>query len=94
MRENFHAQKLLSVSVNLRGLCKSGEITPDLFDTTSEEYQKIQSRDEKLTAAMDKINKRWGADTLQIGVVPPTQAGYVGTKISFTRVPELEEFLE
>lgn len=47
-----------------------------------------------LTAAMDKINQRYGADTIQLGIVPPTQAGYVGTKISFTRIPELEEFLE
>ena len=43
---------------------------------------------------MDRINKRFGADTVQLGIVPPTQAGYVGTKISYTRIPDLAEFNE
>ena len=90
----FNPRKLLSVAVSLHGLCKQSEITPDLFDTASEAYQKVQGRHNALTAAMDRINKRFGADTIQLGVVPPTQAGYVGTKISYTRIPDLAEFNE
>ena len=90
----FNAPKLLSVAVSLHGLCRRSEITPDLFHTSSEAYQKAQGRDDALTAAMDRINKRFGADTVQLGIVPPTQAGYVGTKISYTRIPDLAEFNE
>ncbi len=94
MLDEFRPKKLLMVSVNLHGLCKREEITPDLFDRISEKYQALQTKRDSLTSAMDKLNRRFGADTVQLGTVPPTQAGYVGTKISFTRVPELGEFFE
>jgi DNA polymerase-4 len=94
MVAEFNPPKLLSVAVSLHGLCKQSEITPDLFDTSSEVYQKVQGRHTALTSAMDRINKRFGADTIQLGIVPPTQAGYVGTKISYTRIPDLAEFNE
>ena len=67
--------KLLQVSVTLLGICRREEITPDLFDTSSEAWQKIQCKREALTAAMDKFNRRYGADTVQLALVPSTQAG-------------------
>lgn len=90
----FAVPKLLQVSVNLHGLCRKEEITPDLFDTASKAWQKIQAKRDALTQAMDKINRRFGADSVQLGVVPSTQASFVGTKISFTRIPEMAEFKE
>jgi hypothetical protein len=33
-------------------------------------------------------------DTINFGVPPKTIAGYVGTKIAFSRVPDKEEFRE
>jgi DNA polymerase-4 len=94
MVAEFNPPRLLSVAVGLHGLCKGSEITPDLFDTASEAYKKVQGRHNALTSAMDRINKRFGADTIQLGISPPTQAGYVGTKISYTRIPDLAEFNE
>ena len=94
MLTEFSCPKLLQVAVTLHGLCRRQEITADLFDNSSKAFQKIQGQRDALTTAMDKINHRFGADTIQLGIVPPTQAGYVGTKISFTRIPELSEFLE
>ena len=94
MLVEFRVSKLKRVSVDLHGLCRRQEITPDLFDTSSKAFQKIQARHTALTAAMDKINRRFGADTVTLGIVPETQAGYIGTKISFTRIPEPEEFME
>ena len=41
---------------------------------------------------MDALNKRYGFNTINLGSCPRTNAGYVGTKIAFTRVPEREEF--
>ncbi len=94
MLTEFRLPKLLQASVDLRGLCRRQEITPDLFDTSSKAWQKIQAKRDAITAAMDTINRRFGADTVTLGIVPETQAGYVGTKISFTRIPEPEEFME
>lgn len=47
-----------------------------------------------LSAVMDQINAKYGAETLQIGISPKTQGGYVGTKIAFHRIPQIEEFYE
>lgn len=47
-----------------------------------------------LSEVMDQINAKYGAETLQIGISPKTQAGYVGTKIAFHRIPQMEEFYE
>tara|TARA_B100000686_G_scaffold301628_1_gene337074 strand:+ start:402 stop:1667 length:1266 start_codon:yes stop_codon:yes gene_type:complete len=81
---------LLKVSVALAGLQPAHLFTPDLF----EDYQPDRKVDVKLSTAIDGLNKKHGANTVTIGQVPKTRAGYVGTKIAFNRIPEREEFLE
>ena len=48
----------------------------------------------ELSRGMDKLNKKYGANTCHFGVCPDTLAGYVGTKIAFARIPDQEEFWE
>lgn len=85
---------LKKVSINMHGLCERQQITPDLFDTSSQSFQKLQKRNDKLSSVMDRINAKYGSDTLTIGVSPKTQAGFVGTKIAFSRIPDVAEFYE
>ncbi len=94
MLTTFDARLLKKVSITMTGLCERQQITPDLFDTSSQAFQKLQKRNDKLTSAMDFLNKKYGSETLRLGVSPQTQAGYVGTKIAFNRVPEQAEFAE
>jgi hypothetical protein len=54
------------------------------------DYQKIQRKNDALTSAMDKINPRFGADTVQLGIVPATQAGYVEARF---RIREFRSWL-
>lgn len=54
----------------------------------------IRARSNALSAAMDKISKNFGPHAVHFGHQPQTQAGFVGTKIAFARVPEREEFQE
>jgi DNA polymerase-4 len=82
------------VSVTMHGLCRREEITPDLFDSQSEAYAEVQKRHETLTHLMDFINKKHGAEKIHLGVSPKTSAGFLGTKIAFSRVPDMEEFAE
>lgn len=82
------------VSVTMTGLCKREEITPDLFDTASPQFQKIQNRNEKLSGLMDALNTKYGSETIRLGVSPQTRAGFVGTKIAFNRIPDTAEFHE
>ncbi len=53
--------------------------------------QDIQKRRDQLSGTIETLNSRFGAHTLGFGTPPKTMAGYVGTKIAFSRVPELAE---
>jgi DNA polymerase-4 len=88
---SLHTRKanLLKVSVNLHDLYKTQEVTLDLFAAAD---KKGEATNTELLQAMDSLNKRYGAGSINLGSCPKTSAGFVGTKISFTRVPERTEF--
>ncbi len=81
---------LLKVSISLSDLKEAATITPDLF----EDYTPKARVNRNLSDAMDKMNKKHGANTVTVGMAPKTNAGFVGTKIAFNRIPEVEEFSE
>ncbi len=90
MRDETRPLRIKKVSVSLYGLRKQEEISLDFFNVETRESR----RNETLSRAMDKINEKYGAETLKLGVSPKTSAGHVGTKIAFSRVPEMAEFSE
>lgn len=51
-------------------------------------------RDARLSHALDRLNHRYGRDTVLIGMLPSAGRGFSGTKVAFTRIPDREEFLE
>lgn len=84
--------RLLKISVTLFDLFEQAEVTLDLFDNVPEKSETVKNTD--LSRAMDSLNKKFGSNTVHLGSTPKTSAGYVGTKIAFTRVPEIEEFTD
>ena len=90
MMDETRPYKIRKLSVTMHGLKKSEEISLDFFQTETKQTR----RNEALSLAMDKLNEKYGAETLQLGVSPQTRAGYLGTKIAFSRVPEMAEFNE
>lgn len=86
--------KIKKVSVTMTGLCERQQITPDLFDTSSDAFQALQKRHDALSNLMDQINSRYGTESIRLGVSPRTSAGFVGTKIAFNRIPDEAEFHE
>jgi len=82
------------VAVILHALQKDGTITDDLFNTEIAETKKIMGRRESLSAAVEKLNKKYHNEAVSLGIVPQTLAGHVGTKIAFSRIPDMEEFTE
>lgn len=94
MIEQINPWQLKKVSVTLHGLCHRNDITPDLFDTSSKDFQKLEKKNKALSDVIDTINQKFGAESIHLGPSPTTKAGYVGTKIAFNRIPELEEFQE
>ncbi|PJB71022.1 MAG: impB/mucB/samB family protein [Alphaproteobacteria bacterium CG_4_9_14_3_um_filter_47_13] len=87
-------EKIRKSAICLTGLCRREEITPDLFDTNSDAYKKLRDKNDILSGVIDGLNKKYGAETVRIGVSPKTSSGYVGTKIAFARIPDKAEFRE
>lgn len=78
---------LQQVSVTLSDLSEAREVTLDLF-THAE--PKLSMRGLKLSQSVDALNKRFGIDTVTLGLPLETNAGHLGTKIAFNRVPDRE----
>ncbi len=63
-------QPLKKVSVQLFRLTPCVVVQPDLFSTIGGQSVEERRQREELTAAMDKINKRFGRDKVTLGVKP------------------------
>jgi DNA polymerase IV len=85
--------RLHKVSVMLHKLCAQETQQGDLF---AEVKQEIHSAGRlKLGSAIDKLNARYGKDTVSFGLWASSAVNkYTGTKIAFTRIPDIEEFHE
>ena len=94
MMTTLRPWKIKRISISLYNLHEQQDITPDLFERESEAYQAVQKKNDALSTVMDQINKKYGAEAIRLGVSPKTSAGYVGTKIAFSRIPDREEFNE
>jgi DNA polymerase-4 len=82
--------RVKKTGVVLHGLVPAGAIQPDLLDVANVE----QMRDEKLSRAMDTLNRRFGRDTILLGMSPEQAKRYTGPKIAFNRIPDRAEFVE
>ena len=47
---------------------------------------------EAISAAIDRINARYGATVISVGPWNPPVGGHAGGKISYTRIPRAEDF--
>ncbi len=91
MRERPN-RRFKMVGIVLHGLCPADKVTPDLFAAV--EAPKSNAHGVNLYSAVDRINKKYGQDTVALGVLPGQIAKYVGAKIAFNRIPDLAEFDE
>ena len=91
MQNDTAKRPLKKVAVSLFDLYERDAISLDLFETAQPQARQKHSG---ISHAMDALNKRFGANTVSLGLCPGTSAGFVGTKIAFSRVPELAEFDE
>ncbi len=86
--------RIKKLSVSLHGLKAISDMQPELFAELPEDALKQRMRAEKMSRALDKINHRFGRDSILIGMLPSQGRSFSGTKIAFTRIPDEEEFLE
>ena len=81
--------KIKKISITLAGLIKNTNIQPELFAET--QGRKDTTR---LLTAIDLLNKKFGRDTVSIGVLPDANKDMATTKIAFSRIPDMDEFFE
>lgn len=66
----------------------------DLFPDLGSPVAADAERRDRLSRAMDDINKAFGRDSLALGFVPDAVRTFSGPKIAFTRIPDRAEFHE
>jgi DNA polymerase IV len=81
------------VSVLLHKLRAPETAQGDLFAEVQQQVH--QGNRLKLAGALDKLNARYGRDTVSFGLWSSDKVNkYTGTKIAFTRIPDMAEFHE
>lgn len=88
----FGRIKLKSVSVIYSDLIAPNLVTNDLFLHADKALHEKQNRKAALQEAITSLQHKYQKDVVSFGITPKTSAGYVGTKIAFSRVPKQEEF--
>jgi DNA polymerase-4 len=86
--------RIKKVSISLHGLTAATELQPELFAELPDVDLKARAKAENMSRALDKINHRFGRDSVLVGMLPSQGRSFSGSKIAFTRIPDVEEFLE
>jgi DNA polymerase-4 len=93
-REAPRQARFKKISVVLHELRPQGSAQASLFEQQASAETRQRERFSQLSRALDKINHRFGRDSVLLGMLPSQGRGFSGTKIAFTRIPDAEEFLE
>lgn len=87
--------RVKKVSVTFLDLLPLDQSCGDLFAASGPALANQNwERRRKLSFAIDRINRHYGRDTIWFGVNPDMNTPYTGTKIAFTRIPDMAEFSE
>jgi DNA polymerase-4 len=95
MTEATKRVRIKRVSVTLHGLVpitdgRQQELALDF--SPAHGHSTSSAKGERLCRVIDALNRRFGKDTVTLGFLPQQGTSFTGTKISFTRVPEIREF--
>ncbi len=94
LKPQMKGQRLKKISITLHELTNLDEAQPELFSSMPEEIAAQRRKYESLSNALDKINHKYGRDSATLGMTPSQGKSFTGTKIAFTRIPDMEEFFE
>jgi DNA polymerase-4 len=91
LREAGHG-RVKKIGVMLHGLVPEGDVhgQADLFAPVTA----TKTRHEAVSQAIDRLNRKFGRDTVLLGMAAGQEKSATGTKIAFTRIPDREEFRE
>lgn len=84
--------RVKKVGVVLARLKPQDAVQLNLFEQQTPNHK--GPRQSALCEVMDRLNSRYGRDTVMVGFLPDLHRQDTGTKIAFTRIPALAEFWE
>jgi DNA polymerase-4 len=88
-------KRIKKVSVLIHGLIpdKDLNVQADLF-TVAGPAAVAKKKNEKISKTIDQLNHKFGRNTILLGMTGTQEKAATGTKIAFTRIPDMAEFLE
>ncbi len=103
LREKTSAARFKQVSVTLHGLVPEEELRqlhlfngatadPTVPAASSPAEQARRKLRERLSEAMETVNRRFGRDAVTVGVMPGSVKDFTGAKVAFNRVPDRRDF--
>jgi DNA polymerase IV len=87
-------ERIKKVAVTLSELVATNNLQSDLLASLPDADLAAREKSENLSRAMDEINHRFGRDSVLIGMTPSHGKPFSGSKIAFTRIPDVDEFME
>jgi DNA polymerase-4 len=94
MRAELPDQRYRQVSVTFLELTAAAETQLALFDSGHAVTPATEARRLALSAAIDRMNVRFGRDAVTVGHDSAGASRSSGPRIAFTRIPDLAEFRE
>jgi DNA polymerase IV len=94
LAQDIAQERIKKVSVTMGRIIAAADMQPELIPQLPEEELKSREKWERMSKALDKINQRYGRDSIRLGATDEQKKGFTGTKIAFTRIPDKEEFRE
>ncbi len=85
---HIKSPEIVRLHVTLSHLTPAGERQTDWIA----DDDRIRHKWEKVTTAMDALNRKYSRTLTSIGPWVPPPGGYAGGKISYTRIPRAEDF--
>ncbi|PLX42629.1 MAG: type VI secretion protein ImpB [Hyphomicrobiales bacterium] len=79
---------IVRLGVTLMELSPAGERQLDMLL----DDDRLRLKWERVTAAADRLNMKYGRTVVSLGPWTPPPGGYAGGKISYTRIPHAEDF--
>ncbi len=90
----MRGKRLKKVSITVSSLSDEEHTQSDLFDTVPHAEKEQKEKFARISEAMDQLNHKFGRDTIMPGLLKDQSRNFSGTKVAFTRIPDMEEFLE
>ena len=87
-------KRIKQVSVVLYDLEPLESAQTNFFQYLNNNFENTIKKRNSLSDTIDVINSKFGRDSITIGSLPKNISDFSGTKVAFTRIPDIKEFYE